>query len=226
MKRSFKLAVGAVAVSALLLSSQMAKATVLVTIDGTDEQNSERGTPAAQHVAFTFVFNNASGTLTATNAIEPHTAPGFPSTDFFLAGSNPTDASGFGAGLSTPISDLNGFLELSLTAQADETATRTTLDVQEADGDEYQYSVPLPAPGASEDFTVQMTAANSSFHQGSGDGVPSDSPITQIQLQLPFANPLVTDYEVHFLNLESVPEPTSLAVLGLGSLMGLGRRRR
>src|SRR5665213_3117976 len=117
MKRNHKLAMGALGVCLILTTAQMSKAVALVTIDGTDELNIERGTPTPGHsptVQFAFTF----GPVTALNSADAGaTFPG-PVTDFIYTGGNTASGTqpngGIGFGINSIQASALDFYELNV----------------------------------------------------------------------------------------------------------------
>jgi hypothetical protein len=230
MKRSTKVAMGALGITLLLAGAQKTRAnTVLVVMDGTDELNVEHGSPTPGHsptVQYAFTF----GPIAVQNSADAGASPSGPNTDFNYTGGTssgqPNGAIGFG--INNVVGAIGDYIELNVSANADNTQATLTGDIKEADGDEFQYHIPLPAAGSS--GIVDVPLSSPSYNNGAGDNIPEDSPITQIQLQYPYSgagtSTGVLDVTVHDLQIVAIPEPTSLGLLAVSSILGLSRRRR
>lgn len=233
MKRSSKIAMGALGITLLLAGAQKARAnTVLIITDGTDELNVEHGNPTPGHsptVQYAFTF----GPIAVQNSADAGASPSGPNTDYNYTGGTtssvqPNGAIGFGLNNVTTVTSAD-YIELNVTANADNTQATLTGDIKEADGDEFQYHIPLPAAGTS--GIVDVPLSSPSYNNGTGgDGIPDDSALTQLQLQYPYSgtglSTGVLDVTVHDLEIVAIPEPASLGLLAVSSILGLSRRRR
>jgi hypothetical protein len=221
MNRFSKLATGALSVTLLLTAAQKSSAQTYITIDGRDELNlGSEGNHATYHgpaVSYAFTF----GSVTAQNSADAGANPSGPTSDFNYTSPGSSGSAGIGFGISDVSVPQTAYLELQVTVNPGNAITSLTGDIKEADGDEYQYSLPLPASGYADVF-VPLTATG---YQGSvGDNIPDDSPLEEIQLQYPYAAGVAMNVTVHSLQIVA-PEPASLGLLGL-VVPALSMRRR
>ena len=117
----------------------------------------------------------------------------------------------------------------SLTVRAKLGADNTTdfvVAFREASGEFFSYNVPASAFNTStfEDYTV--TDLTSWFFNGdSTDGLVNDT-VVEVSIQTPFGGTGGADVIVESISATIIPEPTSIALMGLAGLAIASMRRR
>jgi hypothetical protein len=218
----------------LSMASVSSGATVL-TIDGRDETNlAGDGNQATFHnppVGFAFTFGGVAADNPTSGPGDPYTAS---DTDFNYTG---TDFGGLGFGLSPQLvfPAALAFAQMDVTVNPGNTVPSLTLNLKDIDAptfaaEELQYTMTLGAAGTK---TISVSLATPDFINNPKNGIPDFiSPaegLSELQLQYPFGFgtgahpeagyvPPILDVTIHQIRITLVPEPSSVALSGLGAM--------
>jgi hypothetical protein len=231
----------------LLSTASVGNAMTVLTFDGRDETNlsgdGNQGTFHNPPVGFAFTFSGVAADNPTSGPGDPYTAS---DTDFNFTG---TDFGGLGFGVSPQLvfSAAQAFAEIDLTVNPANTLPSLTLNLKDIDApifaaEELQYTMTLGAAGTK---TISVSLASPGFINSPKNGIPDFiSPaegLSELQLQYPFGLgtgahpeagyvPPILDVTIHQIRIVTVPEPSSVALSGLGATalcaIGCFRRRQ